>query len=162
MATLTPEIAKDLMIRSMTTGVPTSEFDKYGGYEAVRSMYVAQGGGYDPYKEASASQLQELAQTVARTGSGNLSILKETGTPLTTEGAANMVKNGIDPTSIDRFVERGIPFAEGALDAAKFATSTGGYTQSDIRQICLKELLNLVGTTQIILTLGLQWQKETV
>jgi hypothetical protein len=42
-----------------------------------------------------------------------------------------MVKNGIDPTSIDAFVERGIPFAEGALDAAKFATSTGGYTQSD-------------------------------
>ena len=135
MATLTPEIAKDLMIRSMTTGAPTSEFDKYGGYEAVSSMYVAQGGGYDPYKEASASQLQELAQTVARTGSGNLSILKETGTPLTTEGAANMVRNGIDPTSIDRFVESGIPFAEGALDAAKFATSTGGYTQSDIRQI---------------------------
>jgi hypothetical protein len=135
MATLTPEIAKDLMIRSMTTGAPTSEFDKYGGYEAVSSMYVAQGGGYDPYKEASASQLQELAQTVARTGSGNLAILKETGTPLTAEGAANMVKNGIDPTSIDAFVERGIPFAEGALDAAKFATSTGGYTQSDIRQI---------------------------
>jgi hypothetical protein len=135
MATLTPEIAKDLMIRSMTTGAPTSEFDKYGGYEAVSSMYVAQGGGYDPYKEASASQLQELAQTVARTGSGNLAILKETGTPLTAEGAASMVKNGIDPTSIDAFVERGIPFAEGALDAAKFATSTGGYTQSDIRQI---------------------------
>jgi hypothetical protein len=31
MATLTPEIAKDLMIRAMTTGVPTSELDKYGG-----------------------------------------------------------------------------------------------------------------------------------
>jgi hypothetical protein len=135
MATLTPEIAKDLMIRSMTTGAPTSEFDKYGGYEAVSSMYVAQGGGYDPYKEASASQLQELAQTVARTGTGNLQLLKETGTPLTTEGAANMVRNGIDPTSIDRFVESGIPFAEGALDAAKFATSTGGYTQSDARQM---------------------------
>jgi hypothetical protein len=44
MATLTPEIAKDLMIRSMTTGAPTSEFDKYGGYEAVSSMYVAQRG----------------------------------------------------------------------------------------------------------------------
>jgi hypothetical protein len=28
MATLTPEIAKDLMIRSMTTGVPTAELDK--------------------------------------------------------------------------------------------------------------------------------------
>jgi hypothetical protein len=135
MATLTPEIAKDLMIRGMTTGVPTTEWEKYGGSEAIKAMYEAQGGGYDPYKEASASQLQELAQTVARTGSGNLQLLKETNTPLTTEGAANMVKNGIDPTSIDRFAQQGIPFAEGALDAAKFATSTGGYTQSDIRQI---------------------------
>jgi hypothetical protein len=135
MATLTPEIAKDLMIRSMTTGVPTAELDKYGGLNAVKVVYQEQGGGYDPYKEASASQLQELAREIARTGSGNLQLLKETNTPLTTEGAANMVKNGIDPTSIDAFVERGIPFAEGALDAAKFATSTGGYTQSDIRQI---------------------------
>jgi hypothetical protein len=98
-------------------------------------VYQEQGGGYDPYKEASASQLQELAREIARTGSGNLQLLKETNTPLTTEGAANMVKNGIDPTSIDRFAQQGIPFAEGALDAAKFATSTGGYTQSDIRQI---------------------------
>jgi hypothetical protein len=45
-----------------------------------------------------------------------------------------MVKNGIDLPVLIAFVERGIPFAEGALDAAKFATSTGGYTQSDARQ----------------------------
>jgi hypothetical protein len=135
MATLTPEIAKDLMIRAMTTGVPTAELDKYGGLNAVKVVYQEQGGGYDPYKEASASQLQELAREIARTGSGNMSVLQETNTPLTTEGAANMVKNGIAPSSIDALVERGIPFAEGALDAAKFATSTGGYTQSDIRQI---------------------------
>jgi hypothetical protein len=77
----------------------------------------------------------ELAQTVAQTGSGNLSILKETGTPLTTEGAANMVRNGIDPANIDRFVESGIPFAEGALDAAKFATSTGGYSEAEVRSM---------------------------
>jgi hypothetical protein len=108
----TPEIAKDLMIKSMTTGVSSSEFDKYGGREAVKSVYEAQGGGYDPYKEASASQLQELAQTVAQTGVGDLEILKKTNTPLTAAGVANMVKNGIDPTAINKLAEQGIPFAE--------------------------------------------------
>jgi hypothetical protein len=134
MATLTPDIAQNLIWRSMATGVPTTEFEKYGGYEAVHSLYQSTGGQMS-FNAIPTDLRNELAQTVAQTGSGNLSILKETGTPLTTEGAANMVRNGIDPTSIDRFVESGIPFAEGALDAAKFATSTGGYTQSDVRQI---------------------------
>jgi hypothetical protein len=51
---------------------------------------------------------------------------------------------GLIPLVLIAFVERGIPFAEGALDAAKFATSTGGYTQSDIRRY-LKELLKSGG-----------------
>lgn len=34
---VTEGIANNLMYRSMTGGVPTSEFDKYGGYEAVRA-----------------------------------------------------------------------------------------------------------------------------
>jgi hypothetical protein len=134
MATLTPDIAQNLIWRSMATGVPTTEFDKYGGYEAVHNMYAA-GGGQFSHDAIPTDLRNELAQTIAKTGSGNLSLLKETGTPLTTEGAANMVRNGIDPANIDRFVESGIPFAEGALDAAKFATSTGGYTQSDARQM---------------------------
>jgi hypothetical protein len=129
MATLTPDIAQNLIWRSMATGVPTTEFDKYGGYEAVHSLYQSTGGQMS--LNAIPTDLRnELAQTVAQTGSGNLSILKETGTPLTTEGAANMVRNGLDPANIDRFVESGIPFAEGALDAAKFATSTGGYSEA--------------------------------
>jgi hypothetical protein len=134
MATLTPDIAQDLIWRSMATGVPTTEFDKYGGYEAVHNMYAA-GGGQFSHDAIPTDLRNELAQTVAQTGSGNLSILKETGTPLTTEGAANMVRNGIDPTIIDRFVESGIPFAEGALDAAKFATSTGGYSEAEVRSM---------------------------
>jgi hypothetical protein len=48
------------------------------GLKRLSQCIEAHGGGYDPYKEASASQLQELAQTVARTGSGNLQLLKET------------------------------------------------------------------------------------
>jgi len=42
---LTPNIAKDLMQRSMTsTGVPNAEFAKYGGYDAVKDIYYKSGG----------------------------------------------------------------------------------------------------------------------
>jgi hypothetical protein len=40
----TPEIAADLIGRSQTGGVLTSEFDKYGGYQAVKNVYDASGG----------------------------------------------------------------------------------------------------------------------
>jgi hypothetical protein len=40
----TPEIAADLIGRSQTVGVPTSEFDRYGGYQAVKDVYNASGG----------------------------------------------------------------------------------------------------------------------
>jgi hypothetical protein len=40
----TPEIAADLIGRSQTGGVLTSEFDKYGGYQAVKDVYNASGG----------------------------------------------------------------------------------------------------------------------
>jgi hypothetical protein len=44
---LTPTIATRLMQTSMTpVGVPTSEFDRYGGYEKVKALYDAGGGGY--------------------------------------------------------------------------------------------------------------------
>jgi hypothetical protein len=43
-APITPEIAADLIGRSQTGGVLTSEFDKYGGYQAVKNVYDASGG----------------------------------------------------------------------------------------------------------------------
>ena len=44
---LTPQIARDLMQRSMTGGgAPTSEFQKYGGYDAVKAEYDKSGGDY--------------------------------------------------------------------------------------------------------------------
>jgi hypothetical protein len=39
-----PEIAADLITRSQTVGVPTSEFDRYGGYQAVKNVYNASVG----------------------------------------------------------------------------------------------------------------------
>jgi len=44
--TLTPEIATYLMQASMTGGAPTSEFNKYGGYDKVSSMYETGNGSY--------------------------------------------------------------------------------------------------------------------
>lgn len=99
-ATLTPEIAKDLMWRSMTTGAPTSEFDMYGGYKTVADMYNANGGQYS--REAiDPAFLQEAAKTIANTGVGDLSILKETNTPLTNAGYKAMQNNGVNMTEAD-------------------------------------------------------------
>jgi hypothetical protein len=39
-----PEIAADLITRSQTGGVLTSEFDRYGGYQAVKDVYNASVG----------------------------------------------------------------------------------------------------------------------
>jgi hypothetical protein len=58
---LTPNIARDLMQKSMTGGgAPTSEFQKYGGYDAVKAVYDKSGGNYsgqgDPYPEQTANK----------------------------------------------------------------------------------------------------------
>jgi hypothetical protein len=115
-AAVTPEIARDLMIRGMTTGVPTSEFDRYGGYNAVAAVYNNTGGTYD-LKNVPKETLTSLANTVAQTGVGNLELLKKAGVPLTQAGYENMLRNGIDPTSAaEMFKEYG---------AIKPATPTG-------------------------------------
>jgi hypothetical protein len=54
--TLTPELARTLMQRSMTSsGVPTSEFQKFGGYDTVKALYDKSGGDYsgqgNPYPQ---------------------------------------------------------------------------------------------------------------
>lgn len=71
MATLTPQIAKDLMERSMLTGVPTSEFDKYGGYSAVAAM-AQQAPGYTP-GTPSAEAIVKYGPKIAEQGYGNMS-----------------------------------------------------------------------------------------
>ena len=53
---LTPEMARTLMQRSMTSsGVPTSEFQKFGGYDTVKALYDKSGGDYsgqgNPYPQ---------------------------------------------------------------------------------------------------------------
>ena len=71
---LTPEIAKNLMQRSMTTGVNTADFDKYGGYDAVAAMYNANQGSYN-LADQTLSQLQSAANQIQATGVGNQAVL---------------------------------------------------------------------------------------
>jgi len=64
---LTPNIARDLMQRSMTSsGVPTSEFEKYGGYEKVKAIYDKSGGNYSGEGKGYAGQ--DANTTIANAG----------------------------------------------------------------------------------------------
>jgi hypothetical protein len=54
----TPEIAADLIGRSQTVGVRTSEFDKYGGYQAVKDVYNASVG--DPVVQPTGVETQNV------------------------------------------------------------------------------------------------------
>lgn len=113
---LTPSLASSLMYRSMTTGVPTSEFDQYGGYSAVKAMFDANGGTYS-LDAISSTQRQELAQQVASTGTGNMSLLINEHVSLLPSGLAEMAKNGIDSAPIVQKIQ------------AAQASSGQGFTQ---------------------------------
>ena len=119
--TLTPEIASNLMQRSMTTGVPTSEFDKYGGYDAVASLYNSNKGTYS-LDELDPAFLDQMDNIIANTGVGNLSVLKMTGEPLTKAGRQAMIDNGISWTDAD-LKAMAIPY-EGFLQAPKTTVPT--------------------------------------
>lgn len=127
MATLTPQIAQDLMWRSMTTGAPTSEFDKYGGYDKVNALYASNGGSYG-FDEMTPEFLDAVDDIVASTGIGNLAVLEKTGTPLTGAGLS-YVQNALKAADLpDNFLlERGIPFS-----AAKPVTKPASSTSSVI------------------------------
>lgn len=98
-SSLTPSLASSLMYRSMTTGVPTSEFDQYGGYSAVKALFDANGGSYS-LEAIPSAQRQELAQQVASTGIGNMSLLIQEHVSLLPSGLAQMANNGIDSAPI--------------------------------------------------------------
>jgi hypothetical protein len=61
--TLTPELARTLMQRSMTSsGVPTSEFQRFGGYDTVKALYDRSGGDYSGQGSPYPQQQQQQAQ----------------------------------------------------------------------------------------------------
>lgn len=118
MAALTPEIAADLMQRSMTTGVPTSEFDKYGGYDAVMDLYNANNGSYS-LQDLDPGFLDQAAQTIMDQGYGNLATLREADVPLTTAA-----RSKFDFTD-QQLKDMNIPY-EGFLQVPKRATTVSG------------------------------------
>jgi hypothetical protein len=59
-APITPSIAADLIGRSQTEGVLTSEFDKYGGYQAVKDVYNASGGASVAQPRADPASVQTI------------------------------------------------------------------------------------------------------
>lgn len=124
-AAITPEIAQDLMWRSMTSGTPTSEFDKYGGYDKVQSVYNANKGTYG-LDQIDPAFLNAIDDTIANTGVGNLSVLKMTGQPLTKAGFQAMNNNGVGLSEAD-LKSFGIPY-EGFLQAPKKTTTPTGTT----------------------------------
>jgi hypothetical protein len=70
MATLTPAQAQDMIYRSMLTGVPTSEFEAAGGYDAVSSLAKQAGGDMGRPSDAA---IQKYGPPSAAQGYGNTS-----------------------------------------------------------------------------------------
>lgn len=122
MATLTPEIAANLMQRSMTTGVPTSEFDKYGGYDAVMDLYNANNGSYS-LQDVDPGFLEEASKTIMDQGYGNLATLREANVPLTLDA-----RSKFDFTD-QQLKDMSIPY-EGFLQKPKPASLTGAGTST--------------------------------
>jgi len=64
---ITPEIARDLMQRSMIgKGIPIREFEKYGGYDAVKAIYDRSGGDYSGQNKGYPGQ--DANTTIANAG----------------------------------------------------------------------------------------------
>ena len=70
MAALTPSQALDMIHRSMLTGVPTSEFNAAGGYDAVYDLARSSGGDMGRPTDAA---IIKYGPTIAAQGYGNLS-----------------------------------------------------------------------------------------
>ena len=119
--TLTPDLAKTLMAQMMTTGLSNADVAKYGGYDAIKSMYD-QGGGQYGLSAIAPADLQKYANTIAQTGVGNLLALEQTKTPLTAAGAAAMKANGIDPGAYAAYLS--------AMTIPKPSTATQAVTQN--------------------------------
>ena len=104
-STITPAVAQSLMYRSMTTGLPTAEFDQYGGYGAVKAMFDANGGSYS-LDAIPSYQRQQLAQVVANTGVGNMQFLINENVALAPAALDAMAQNGIDQNTINSLQEK--------------------------------------------------------
>jgi len=132
---LTPSLAQSLMHRSMTTGVPNAELEQYGGYSAVKAMFDANGGSYG-LSSIPDSLRRDLAQQVANTGVGNMSLLVSEHVDLAPAALYAMSQNGIDLKFIDKIkqqIQDGLPQKGQAFNdvsGSEVATLTPSIAQS--------------------------------
>ena len=133
---LTPEVATRLMERSITTGVPTSEFDMYGGYDAVARAFEAAGGQYDR-STIPTDRLNEYARQIADTGVGDFNTLTLADVPLTYAGLQGLINSGADQSTIDRIRQEYYldPYSQLVQDQyATIGRTDFGEAQSNIDQ----------------------------
>ena len=102
---LTLAVAQSLMYRSMTTGVPNAELDKYGGYSAVKAMFDANGGSYS-LDAIPAQQRQALAMQVASTGVGNMSAPVAEKIGVSSAVLQAMSSNGVDKATLEQIKQK--------------------------------------------------------
>jgi hypothetical protein len=130
----TPEIAADLMRRSMTVGAPTSEFDRYGGYEAVKSVYDTSGGSYAPPGPATvASPTQDAINKLEQEKANNAYInellyekyLGRSGSPQELSSYANIFGPEVDQDETRAFILGGVKSGELTQDQADKFLSDG-------------------------------------
>jgi hypothetical protein len=133
---LTAAIANDLMLRSMTTGASTAEFDRYGGYKAVRAFYDKAGGSYN---------LNDIpAATLTSTGLTGLTGIGSTGTGSTGTGSAGVTPIDYSsiltakPLTFNTSTRKGRTGTLGQTSAATDYTSKGVGTVGDASTVAAK------------------------
>jgi hypothetical protein len=145
-----PEIAADLMRRSQTVGVPTSEFDKYGGYRAVKDVYDTSVQTIDlnlptrpsvdtttpslamPNKQTVASPTQDAINKLEQEKANNAYINKlyeqylgRSGSPQELSSYANIFGPEVDQDETRAFILGGVKSGELTQDQADKFLSDG-------------------------------------
>ena len=109
---LTADTAKNLIYRAMTTGVPNSEMDKFGGSMEVMKVFEANGGQYD-IMTIPDDLRRELAQKVSESGVGNMLAAKIENLPIAVSAIQALSDAGVDSAVIEQLRSSGHHLAEG-------------------------------------------------
>ena len=109
---LTADIAKSLVYRAMTTGVPNSEMDKFGGSMEVMKVFEANGGQYDILTIPDDLR-RELAQKVSETGVGNMLAAQIENLPIAASAIQALSDAGVASNVIEQLRNSGHDWAEG-------------------------------------------------
>lgn len=104
--TLSADTAKNLIYRAMTTGVPNSEMDKFGGSMEVMKVFEANGGQYEILTIPDDLR-RELAQKVSESGVGNMLAAQIENLPITVSAIQALSDAGVDSAVIEQLRSSG-------------------------------------------------------